>query len=97
LEAAQKITGILKIRSRALLTDVRHIANHKVLSAERFDLIITSPPYATALPYIDTQRLSLIWLGLCTVTQLRRLEAEAIGSRELNGQSEELSERLHEF
>jgi site-specific DNA-methyltransferase (cytosine-N4-specific) len=95
LEAAQKITGILKIRSRALLTDVRHIANHKVLSAERFDLIITSPPYATALPYIDTQRLSLIWLGLCTVTQLRRLEAEAIGSRELNGQSEELSERLH--
>src|SRR5207245_619068 len=35
LEAAQKVTGILKIRSRALLTDVRHLATHKTLSAER--------------------------------------------------------------
>jgi DNA methylase len=95
LESAQTITGILKIRSRALLTDARHLATHKTLSAERFDLVITSPPYATALPYIDTQRLSLIWLGLSTPKQLRALEAEAIGSRELNGQSEGLGERLH--
>ena len=27
---------------------------------EKIDVIITSPPYATALPYIDTDRLSLL-------------------------------------
>ena len=30
----------------------------------KVDAIITSPPYATALPYLDTDRLSLIYLGL---------------------------------
>ncbi|HPR92418.1 MAG TPA: RNA methylase, partial [Candidatus Dojkabacteria bacterium] len=45
---------------------------------------ITSPPYATALPYIDTQRLSLIWLGLCQPIQIKHLEEDLIGSREYN-------------
>ena len=49
----------------------------------KFDAAITSPPYATALPYIDTQRISLVWLELCNATEIGKLEASLIGSREL--------------
>lgn len=44
--------------------------------------ILTSPPYATALPYIDTDRLSIVALGLASVKQVRQLEMELVGSRE---------------
>lgn len=49
---------------------------------EQFDAAITSPPYATALPYIDTQRISLVWLGLCSANEILPLESSLIGSRE---------------
>jgi site-specific DNA-methyltransferase (cytosine-N4-specific) len=45
-------------------------------------LILTSPPYATALPYIDTDRLSLVALGLADADELTSLERSLIGSRE---------------
>lgn len=45
-------------------------------------LILTSPPYATALPYIDTDRLSIVALGLASVKQVRQLEMDLVGSRE---------------
>lgn len=45
-------------------------------------LIVTSPPYATALPYIDTDRLSMILLGLVQPNELRAAEASLVGSRE---------------
>lgn len=45
-------------------------------------LIVTSPPYATALPYIDTDRLSLVALSLAEPKELRVLEANLTGSRE---------------
>jgi hypothetical protein len=51
----------------------------------KFHAAITSPPYAMALPYIDTQRLSLVWLRLVEPRQLQSLQAELIGSREFNG------------
>lgn len=51
-------------------------------SARGRRLIVTSPPYATALPYIDTDRLSLLLLGLATPRQVRCLEASLTGSRE---------------
>lgn len=50
-----------------------------------FDAAITSPPYATALPYIDTQRLSIIWLGLNNPSDLGPLESSLIGAREFEG------------
>lgn len=48
------------------------------------DGIVTSPPYATALPYIDTDRLSL--LALCGLDSSARgvLEKQLVGSREIN-------------
>lgn len=45
-------------------------------------LVVTSPPYATALPYIDTDRLSIVLLGLGAAVEIRRLEQELTGSRE---------------
>lgn len=50
----------------------------------KFDAVVSSPPYATALPYIDTQRLSIVWLSLLAPTELMKKEAELTGSRELN-------------
>lgn len=50
---------------------------------EAFDVAITSPPYATALPYIDTQRLSLVWLSLCEPKDIKTLESSLIGAREI--------------
>lgn len=45
-------------------------------------LVVTSPPYATALPYIDTDRLSVVALGLADSSELLALERSLIGSRE---------------
>lgn len=47
-----------------------------------FDLAVTSPPYATALPYIDTQRLSIVWLALDSPKNIKTLECSLTGSRE---------------
>jgi site-specific DNA-methyltransferase (cytosine-N4-specific) len=52
-------------------------------AAGGLDAVVTSPPYATALPYIDTQRLSIAFLGLRPAGELRRLEAALTGSRQL--------------
>lgn len=48
------------------------------------DLLITSPPYATALPYLDTDRLSLIILGLLPHKQHKQAEFQMVGTREVS-------------
>ena len=48
------------------------------------DVIITSPPYATALPYLDTDRLSLCYLGLLPRSEHRKLDQGMIGNREIS-------------
>lgn len=83
IEAAQVVLGISLPMGKALLCDVGHLST-KALGGN-FDAAITSPPYAMALPYIDTQRLSLVWLNLIEPEQILSLEAELIGSRELRG------------
>lgn len=47
------------------------------------DLILTSPPYATALPYVDTDRLSLLVLFGMDASSRRPIEHSLIGSREI--------------
>lgn len=49
----------------------------------RVDVMITSPPYATALPYLDTDRLSLVLLGLLPRKGHSEREADMIGTREV--------------
>jgi site-specific DNA-methyltransferase (cytosine-N4-specific) len=48
------------------------------------DAIITSPPYATALPYLDTDRLSLSYLGLLSRPMHRKRDRRMIGNREIS-------------
>lgn len=84
LKASQKITGLTEASAYAYQCDNRVLETaaiewqHKPL----YDVAITSPPYATALPYIDTQRLSLVWLGLLQQEELKQLEGFLTGSRE---------------
>ncbi len=98
LGAAQEVTGLVELDSEAVLDDSRELVSavgQKNLPS-RYDLVITSPPYATALPYIDTQRLSLVWLGLCSADEIRRLEAAAVGSREIRDRATDWQQRLAE-
>jgi hypothetical protein len=61
-----------------------HIAELFPEKKEKVDLLITSPPYATALPYLDTDRLSLIALGLLPRKMHRGLEEHMVGTREVS-------------
>lgn len=47
------------------------------------DVVISSPPYATALPYIDTNRLNMLVLGGYNAARRAPLEAEMTGTREI--------------
>lgn len=63
----------------------------------QFDALVTSPPYATALPYIDTDRLSIYALGLADVADRSALEWAMIGNRELRKRQRlDLEARLHD-
>lgn len=57
--------------------------NRSGLKNETIDAVITSPPYATALPYIDTNRLSLLVLLGLTNDQRNPIEEGLIGTREI--------------
>ena len=83
IEAAQTVLGTNLPLGRAILRDVATIAPNDLQAP--CDAAITSPPYAMALPYIDTQRLSLVWLDILSPDRVRGLEADLIGSREMRG------------
>jgi hypothetical protein len=58
------------------------------------DVVVTSPPYATALPYIDTDRLSLMAiLGMPSSTR-RVIEEQLTGSREIGTSAKARVEEL---
>lgn len=56
------------------------------------DLVLTSPPYATALPYIDTDRLSMLTILGIPSSGRRPLEQGLIGSREIKISQKKLLE-----
>jgi site-specific DNA-methyltransferase (cytosine-N4-specific) len=85
LEDAQQILNTQKSSNCALLMDSRKLTAKDLGVDTKFDCALTSPPYATALPYIDTQRLSLVWLGLIPPSEILPLEARLVGSREVRG------------
>jgi hypothetical protein len=85
LEDAQQVISITELKSQAILSDNRELTEINIGCDEKFDCALTSPPYATALPYIDTQRLSLVWLGFISPSEILPLEAKLIGSREVRG------------
>ena len=63
--------------------DARVAVNALPELADKVDVVITSPPYATALPYIDTDRLSLIYLRLLPREDHRTRDTLMIGNREV--------------
>jgi len=70
---------------RVVEGDSRNSATLGMLGLERnsVDLVLTSPPYATALPYIDTDRLSLLVLFGMDSSARRPIEQNLVGSREI--------------
>jgi SAM-dependent methyltransferase len=89
LAASQSILGLSVGQGLAILQDVT-----QKREAGLYDAAITSPPYAMALPYIDTQRLSLVWLGLEDPSNIARLESTLVGSREWRGAKQEILTQL---
>jgi site-specific DNA-methyltransferase (cytosine-N4-specific) len=98
--AARSALGDLPSRQVAIEADSRE----SILKALRattteptaVDAVITSPPYATALPYIDTQRLSLCLLGLIDARSIAARDRALIGSREITASERAKLERtLH--
>jgi site-specific DNA-methyltransferase (cytosine-N4-specific) len=81
ITSASDIIGVSRRAAAASIADVREPLRN---CRSRFDAVITSPPYAMALPYIDTQRLSLGMLGLLESSSLSRVEETLIGSREIS-------------
>ncbi len=82
--AARRELGEVRGNQRAVLADIRATSPLEAGGlAREFDAVITSPPYATALPYIDTQRLSLVLLGLVHPGDIRGTEAALVGARDI--------------
>jgi hypothetical protein len=95
IEALQPLLRAPRCSSQAHLADARDRDTASKLIG-KCDFIITSPPYATALPYIDTQRLSLVWLELIQPEEIRKLEADVLGSREVLRERQQLETALRE-
>lgn len=53
------------------------------LQENSVDIVISSPPYATALPYIDTNRLNMLVLNGYNAANRVSIEAEMTGTREI--------------
>ncbi len=51
----------------------------KIMTCEKFDIVITSPPYLNAIDYMRAHKFSLIWMGY-TIPQLRKIRGGSIGS-----------------
>lgn len=73
---------------RAVSTWTKHLG--------KVDAVITSPPYATALPYIDTDRLSLVYLGLLPRASHRKRDLCMIGNREITEKQRKICWKRYE-
>lgn len=62
------------------------------LGESSVDCVLTSPPYATALPYIDTDRLSLLAIMGLTASERTRYELDLTGSREIRSRERQVAE-----
>lgn len=63
--------------------DSRKWETFRPWSNRPFQCVVTSPPYATALPYIDTDRLSLLVILGISCRESSQIESHLIGSREI--------------
>ncbi len=76
--------GRMRIRETEIVQgDARQLTRCWRRWRRRVDAVITSPPYATALPYLDTDRLNLCYLGMLTRGKHRETDLRMIGNREI--------------
>lgn len=84
---AREFIPFTETTQKSLLGDAKYCANLIKATPEhesiQFNAAITSPPYSTALPYIDMHRLSLVLLGLVSQQEIRALERSLVGNREI--------------
>lgn len=72
-------------------------AVYEPLEDHKIDAVVSSPPYAAALPYVDTDRLSLAAVFGFGARDRKSIEAAMIGSREITERERVAwEERLHE-
>ena len=89
LAAVQSISGLKwegmnRLSSKVVEGDSRNLTTVlKRHMRRKVDAVVTSPPYASALPYIDTDRLSLCAFGLLSRDSQRKAESRLIGNREI--------------
>lgn len=76
-----QIQAAMLVDSREPVAATRSIQS--LFGRRKVDAIISSPPYATALPYVDMHRLSLCLLGLIGDREIRDTERALIGNREI--------------
>jgi len=87
LDSHARTKGVLPSISGRQVAVLGTAEKERRIGKQLFDGIVTSPPYATALPYIDTQRLSLVWLQLIQPSEIAMTEEALIGARELEKQA----------
>jgi hypothetical protein len=88
------LSRLTRSRSRVLPGDARQLQRCLSKRLVPFDAVVTSPPYAMALPYVDTDRLSLRALGLLEGGQAAT-EARLIGHRDItDGARKELEAEI---
>lgn len=77
------------------LQDVAAGATPEVLRevGGEFDAVVTSPPYATALPYVDAYRLNMLSIWGLTSQERAAVEQQTIGSREISARDRIAIER----
>ena len=83
--AARQIRKPARSRAVAKIGDARRLP----VDSESVDFVVTSPPYATALPYIDADRLSLFFFSLVDRRTFCELEQKSIGNREISTRNRE--------
>ena len=72
--------------AKAFLADCRELEAFRQanIGLQNINAVVTSPPYATALPYIDTDRLSILLLFGLRSRERNAIEYSLIGSREIS-------------
>lgn len=92
-ERSNKANGFVGT-SKIMEVDARLIRSidHNLLNQESIDCIVTSPPYATALPYIDTDRLSILLLFSMLSKERKTIEDNLVGARDIAKSNRQLIE-----
>ena len=77
--SVEKLIQIFKDYPSRCNVSVKRQDCRKGTSLEKFDLIITSPPYINAIDYMRGHKFSLIWMGY-TIPELREIRSNSVGT-----------------